>query len=103
MLVLSASLLFFVINLVNIEGTSLGIWLNTIFYEPMKAFMQMLHINTIKDGKLMNYVINSIPIIFEGLTRFVLAFVFLLILPFIGIFPLKLLKSMREGILLEQH
>lgn len=88
--------LFLIINLLSFEGTPFGFWLNTVLNGPVITMMQLLHMDQIGDGKFMTYVINSIPMIFEGGLKFLLACVFPILLVLFGIIPKGFLKGIKS-------
>lgn len=92
-LVASACVLFLLIDSVVLEGTVVDVWLNRELHAPITALINLLHMDTIRDGKITAYVINNITTIFEGGIKFVLAFTFLLTLPLFGIVPKQLMRS----------
>jgi len=87
--------LFFLIDMIELEGTPVEAWLTSVLHTPVSAMLHMMHIDAIKNGKIAAYFIGNIPIIFEGGIKLVLAFAFLLTLPLCGIVPRQLYKNMQ--------
>ncbi len=79
--------LYLVINQITLEGTVLGTLLTGYAAEPLRSVFHVLHLDSFRDGKLVNHVIHNIPLMFEGMIKLISAFSFFVILPFIGILP----------------
>jgi len=62
-------------------------WLLGNFSAHLKEWMQMLGVGLIKDGKLLNYLVANISLVFDGIAKLLLAFIF-----FPGLFFLRVLQ-----------
>lgn len=95
LLVGSVCILFCLVNSFTLDGTSVAAWLDRELYAPVSGLLHLLHLDAVKGGKLVAYVLGNIITIFEGGIKFILACAFLLVLPLFGIVPKQLLRSIR--------
>jgi len=91
----SAAILFTVIDMISVKGTSFGIYLDDHLSGPLRDIFTTLSLDKVKDGKLMRYVIDNIPLVFEAGIKFLLSFGFVLTLPLIGVLPADMYKRLR--------
>jgi len=97
LMVCSSTILFFMINLISIKGSSFGDWLSINLQSPITTVFQTIHLDNIKEGKLLKYVVNNIPLVFEGGLKFLLSFSFIAILPLIGVVPKDMFSKLRSS------
>lgn len=89
---LAAGVIFFAIGQVSVNGLGLSGWLKESLAPGTIAFMQVMHLDSIKNGKLLLYVAGNIPLVFEGAIKLVLSMTFLPVLACLGVVPWRFLN-----------
>ena len=82
-----ACLLFFLINQISVEALSIGPWLNRNLVPVTRLIFNFLHLNSIKDGKLVAYLLGNVPLVVESGIKFILSLFFIPSLVFLDIIP----------------
>ncbi len=92
-LLLSMNIIIFILlNSFSVNSfPSIHNWINGTLSLPLEKTMTFFHLNEIKEGKLLSYSINNLPIIFEGIVKALLCLLFLPCLFIFNIFPRTIL------------
>ncbi len=80
-------ILFLLINQITVEALGISSWLNQYVVPTLISIMQLLHMDAIKDGKLMVYITGNFPLVFEACIKLLLSFLFIPGVVFLGIIP----------------
>jgi len=78
-ILLSAILIFLVLNSTVVEKRALvpfAAGLAGYIKEPLRQVMMLCHLEAVKDGKLVAYIVNNISLLLEGGFKFILCFSF---------------------------
>ncbi|BCA79496.1 oligosaccharide flippase family protein [Desulfuromonas sp. AOP6] len=89
---LAAATIYILVGPVSVDSFGLAPWLNQTLKPSVASMMTAMHLDAIKDGKLLLYVTDNIPLVVEGTIKLFLAFSFLPILIFMGIVPRRLFR-----------
>ncbi len=91
---LCTALIFCFANFFNIDNHPyLSQWLNEHVQQPLVKGMLYLHMDDIKNGKLVTYISSNIANLFEGAIKLICATGMFPVLVFIGVVPKKILKD----------
>jgi len=83
-LIVITTILFEGINQIDLSSGQMKMWFDATLSQPVLIFLKMVHLDTVKNGKLLLYVGNNIPIISEGIVKCIVSFAFIMFLPLIG-------------------
>lgn len=84
---IAAATIYMLIDPISVDSFGLSHWLNQTLMPNVASVMKSLHLDEIKNGKLLLYVTNNIPLVVEGGIKLLLAFSFMSVLLFMGIIP----------------
>jgi len=87
---LAATVLVLAIGQVSFAGFGMSVWLSQSLTPGVVAFMQAVHLDVIKDGKLLLYVTGNIPLVVEGTLKLLLSLFFLPVLIYLGVLPWRI-------------
>lgn len=85
-----AMVLFWLIDPFSVLKIGLGPWIEHGGAEFVTGLMHTLHLDAVKGGKLMSYVVNNIGIVIDGQVKIVLALMFVPVLFLLNILPREL-------------
>ena len=95
-LITVTSIIFIFINKIDTHSGRISIMIENYALDPLKDFFLKIHLHTIKNGKIYSYIIGNLPIVFEGVIKALLSFVFIAFFPIIGIRPINFLKTLYK-------
>ncbi len=79
--------LFYGIDPITISKSGAGIWLDSNVSPAVKYLMELVHLENIKDGKLLSYMVGNIPVLVDGCIKLCFSFLFLPGLIVFGVIP----------------
>jgi len=82
-----ACLLFLLINQISVDVLGVGPWLNQNFTPLLGDLLGFFHLNSIKNGKLVTYILSNVPLVVEGGIKFIFSLLFVPGLVMLGIIP----------------
>ncbi|NVN91793.1 MAG: polysaccharide biosynthesis protein [Desulfuromonadales bacterium] len=96
-------LLFIGIDQFSVEKLGIASYLNQEMAPAVTSSIKFLHLENVKNGKLMFYAVNNVSLLFEAIVKLILSMLFLLFLIFLNILPrriinIKTLLQPRESI-----
>ncbi len=84
--------LFFIINEISFSSQGISSLLVASLGKPLTNAFQLLYLDRIKDGKLMFYVLNNIPLFIEAVTKLIASCSYIIVLFFLGLLPKDALR-----------
>ena len=100
----SATGLFLVCNVVSMADTQPGVWLGERLPGALTGALTLLHLQGVRDGKLLAYATNHAPLVLDGVLKLLLSLSFVLVLVRLEVLskaqllkPLQALKWFRSG------
>lgn len=103
-IVASATGFFLVCNAVSMAETRAGIWLGQRLPEALTGTLTLLHLQGVRDGKLLAYATNHAPLVLDGVLKLLLSLSFVLVLVLLGVLskaqllqPLQVFTRLKAG------
>ena len=82
-----ACVLFVIVNQASVSMLGIGAWLNQTIAPVIRDTLDALHLDAIRHGKLVEYVLGNFPLVVEGGIKFLLGLLFIPGLVLLGIIP----------------
>ncbi len=71
-IVVFAGVLFLLVDQIVLSGdNAISYWLTEVIAKPLDAVMSFLHLDMIEGGELAKYALSNIPLLVEGVVRFI--------------------------------
>jgi O-antigen/teichoic acid export membrane protein len=90
--------LFLILKNVSIRYIGLGPWVEHSLAPTVEEMLRALHLDQVKDGKLLNYVVTKLPILLDGLIQCLLSLVFLPALVIMDVIPRENVRRILQTI-----
>lgn len=102
-IVISATVMFMLCNSVTLVNTEFGMLLREQLAPALTSTFSALHLNELKDGKLLAFVLGNFSLVVDGIVKLLLSFLYVPVLLFLGILskdqilkPLQAIKMFKN-------